>query len=626
MNSQYIESDNSYHRPSRDNSSGTVVIVGVITMLFVILTAVLAFMFVKDRNEKAAAATSESVEINTELIAVSTPVPTEVPPIQDYQNPLLYPATASMTGTVDATAIVAEELPSYRGLTESVLVDGTVTTGYTRETPIDFGNSLDYSLVAGITTYRGNNFRNTASFGYTNVVDGTLTQVWEYSDLGTRLASTQNFEWSGLSLTGQPLIVRWDDSVKYCMNIYPEKVYKENLTEVIVASLDGYLHFFDLDDGSQTRDPYYLGFSVKGTAALDPRGYPLIYIGQGDDNSDDGNFGIYVYSLIDGSRLYSYTAMDDGAYRTNWNAADSSPVVDRQTDELVWPSENGIIYTFKLNTNWNPTEGTISVDPTVVGYRYIYNDDSSNKMGVESSAAIYNGYAYFVDNSANLNCLDLNTMSMIWTLKLGDDSDISPVIEEENGVPMVYVGTEVDWQNGTGEYSGAAYTYKVNGLTGEVVWQTSQSCYTYNADSSDSDQNGGCVGNPIIGKKSISNLVIFSYSMTNGLASGNRLVAYDKQLGTVVWTYDMNIYSYSSPVDCYDEDGNAYIVIGDSLGQIHLINALDGSRITYIQASRLIGTDSETTDGVVFEASPVIYGDMMVIGTKSGSLFGIRIS
>ena len=87
----------------------------------------------------------------------------------------------------------------------------------------------------------------------------------------------------------------------------------------------------------------------------------------------------------------------------------------------------------------------------------------------------------------------------------------------------------------------------------------------------------------------------------------------------------MNIYSYSSPVDCYDENGNAYIVIGDSLGQIHLVNGLNGERITYIQTSRFIGTENETTSGIIFEASPAVYGNMMIIGTKSGSVFGVNI-
>ena len=80
----------------------------------------------------------------------------------------------------------------------------------------------------------------------------------------------------------------------------------------------------------------------------------------------------------------------------------------------------------------------------------------------------------------------------------------------------------------------------------------------------------------------------------------------------------MNIYTYSSPVACYTEDGNAYIIIADNFGQIHLVNGSTGERITYIQVS---SADS----GVTFEASPAVFGNTLVIGTTQGSVFGIRI-
>ena len=101
--------------------------------------------------------------------------------------------------------------------------------------------------------------------------------------------------------------------------------------------------------------------------------------------------------------------------------------------------------------------------------------------------------------------------------------------------------------------------------------------------------------------------------------------AYDKLTGNKVWEYNMNIYSYSSPVDVYDSDGNGYIIIGDSLGQIHLVDASTGERIKHIQTSRLIGTADETTNGIIFEASPAVYENRIIIGTKSGSIFAIDI-
>ena len=113
--------------------------------------------------------------------------------------------------------------------------------------------------------------------------------------------------------------------------------------------------------------------------------------------------------------------------------------------------------------------------------------------------------------------------------------------------------------------------------------------------------------------------------MTNGLASGNKVVAYDKDLGTVVWAYNMNIYSYSSPVDFYDSEGHAYLIICDSIGQVHMINAENGERITYIQTRRNLGQSNETSSGICIEASPIVYEGMLVVGTTSGSIFGIAV-
>jgi len=617
---QYIQPDNSYHQPSHDPSSGTMLLVVTLTIFSVVLTSVLAVIyFSKNRSDSIINTADGSNGLVDTYVAVATPTPTPVPALADYQNPLLYPATAQIS--IDGNTEIADNVsPSTRGITQNVISGSTILTEYTRESEINMGDPLYYSDIAGVITYRGNNFRNTAAFGYLTNSDGaidTLTTAWECRTGHSLLSSDMTFEWEGFQLTGQPLIVRWPSNMISSMNIYESAASKTNLTEVICACLDGYIYFYDLDDGTMTRDPIYTGVTVKGTPSLDPRGYPLLYVGQGDDNGEY-SFGMYIYSLIDGSLLYSYEGLDDGAYRMNWSAFDSSPLVDEDTDTLIWPCENGIIYTFKLNTQYTSGGASIQINPECTGYKYIFSDTQGRYLGVESSCAVYGGYCYFIDNNSNLICLDLNSFEMVWVFRTSDDSDLSPVLSEENGVPYIYIATEVDYQGGTGEYNGAAYTYKINALTGQEVWQTSQSCYTYNGETSATDQSGGCLGNPVIGKGEIENLVIFSYAMTNGLTSGNRLVAYNRDTGTEVWHYDMNIYTYSSPVACYTEDGKAYIIIADSVGQIHMVDGLTGERITYIQVESSSGS-------VSFEASPAVFGNTLVIGSTTGSVFGIRI-
>ena len=73
-----------------------------------------------------------------------------------------------------------------------------------------------------------------------------------------------------------------------------------------------------------------------------------------------------LIDLSKGDILYEHGADDTDALRTdnkNWSAYDSAPLVDAETDTLIWPGENGLIYVIKLNTQYDKEAGTISVSP-----------------------------------------------------------------------------------------------------------------------------------------------------------------------------------------------------------------------------------------------------------------------
>ena len=71
------------------------------------------------------------------------------------------------------------------------------------------------------------------------------------------------------------------------MNMYDWAKEDDELVEVIYATMDGNVYFLDLNTGKKTRDTLTLGYTFKGAGALDPRGYPLLYLGAGYD-SDRG--------------------------------------------------------------------------------------------------------------------------------------------------------------------------------------------------------------------------------------------------------------------------------------------------------------------------------------------------
>ena len=232
--------------------------------------------------------------------------------------------------------------PKNWGISWDIIQNGSIVDNFTRQDPINFGHGSEYTTLEGIVTFRGDNYRSGATYGTANVINETVSQLWS-SNIGSFNG------WPGSGWTGQPLIVRWDDETKSIMNLYEAKKSKEDLVEVIYATLDGYVYFYDLEDGSYTRDPLWVGMNFKGAGALDPRGYPLMYVGSGDYASGKAP-RMYIISLIDGSILYERSGSDSFTKRSDWAAFDSSPLVDAETDTLIWPGESGILYTIKLNS------------------------------------------------------------------------------------------------------------------------------------------------------------------------------------------------------------------------------------------------------------------------------------
>lgn len=124
-------------------------------------------------------------------------------------------------------------------------------------------------------------------------------------------------------------MVRWSDEQRAQMNLNAEKKGKTGLIEVIYGTLDGKIYFLDAEDGQPTRDPINLGYPIKGSVSIDPRGYPLLYVGQGIPNNGDkrNTIGWRIYSLVDQAELYVQPGLTDLAHR-KWGAFDSVCLVD----------------------------------------------------------------------------------------------------------------------------------------------------------------------------------------------------------------------------------------------------------------------------------------------------------
>ncbi len=506
-------------------------------------------------------------------------------------------ATATPVPTVGPGLRSAGEVvspPSQFGLESIAVQNGERVDAYARTPEIHMGLSGEYTDVEGVTTFRGNNYRDSAAYGNIPGDPEELEIVWS-------VAVSQIDDWGGVGWTGQCAIVRWPEEVVRIMNVREDKKGGP-LTEVIYATLDGRVYFLDLYDGQATRPAINIGAPIKGSVTVDPRGYPLLYVGQGipEANGHSVDIGTRIFSLIDQQLLF-FLDGDDSFAQRSWYAFDAAPLVDGKTDTMLQVGENAILYLVKLNTDYDPEAGTISIDPKVD--RYVFRSRVSDQPGMENSLAVYNDYGYFVDNSGLLQCVDLNTLTCVWAGDTGDDTDATIVLEEEaDGTVALYTATE---REHSASYDENAYLRKINALTGEMLWKLPVKVYTSEGN------EGGSFATPALGKGELGDL-IFAH-MTRTPDDGATLMAVDKESGEVVWRVAMGSGGWSSPVCVYDASGKGYVLVGSSSGALRLYDGRTGRIISICDLEGNI------------EGSPAVFEDMLVVGTRGKRIFGVRI-
>ena len=586
----------------------------------------------------------KKVQSDKEDVLATTPVPTASLAPTATPNPAL-------PGDITVTRVDSAN-PSQFGFTSALKVNGKDKTSFTRTDSLSFGRDSEYSALPGITTFGGNNYRNSFTYGVATISDKRLREQWTKT-----IGALGN--WSGTGWTGQPLIVQWPIETVKVMNV--KQSFKDAatpLTEVIYPAMDGNIYFLDLETGNPTRDPINTGIVQKGTSCIDPRGYPLLFVGQGiPDKNEEGNPAAYVrvYSLISGEQIGQFGGFDWFARRA-WQAYDGSPMI--ANDTLVYGGENGIFYTVKLNAKFDAAAGTVSIEPDgLIKTRYEASGysgkdtEGSRWYGMESSVSAFRNYAFFTDNGGMLQCVDLNTMAIKYVVDVSDESDSSVVIDESyaDNTFYLYTGSQTR-KKGSDLSDGFGYSYqrKINGLTGAIVWEKRWIC-----SNGDSSASGGVVATPHVGRGQISNLVIYSFSLaalsgsntsttsdtpdpaatvaSDGTQSaaevlpqknaggtytlGGRIVAYDKSTGAIIWSIEQTNDYWASPVVVYDAQGKAYLIQCDRGGNVTMYDASNGTVLNSVDLGSRI------------DSTPAVFNNLLVVGTrgKGGSGKGPQI-
>ncbi len=487
------------------------------------------------------------------------------------------------------------------------VLDGAnkVITDTAGNPPVAFGDASTYASIPGVLAFRGNNYRNAPAHGSAAITEKKLSIAWTHE---TGDVKAEGSYWAGAGWTGQPLLVNWPQATKEAMGLSAAQIADPNFVEVIYSVVDGKVYRMDLATGADTKPPIDTGFAYKGSGSIDPRGYPLLYVGMGLNENGDIKNAPWRYRIIDlihDKEIGGLDGPDPAAPRDSWGAFDSSPLINAATDTLIEPAENGLIYKLKLNSRFDAAAKTVTVDPEVTKLRYTTGDD--NRHGIESSAVAYRNLMYAGDNDGYLVCWDATTLQVVWAVATGDDTDSTPVLKVEDGHPFVYTGNEFDKRGESGAAkSGPITVQKLDALTGEQVWK-------YEIDASyNKAVNGGVMSTPALGFGEVSDLIYYTVAATLNDKTGT-VVALDTKTGTVAWKRDM-AFGWSSPVLVQGDDGHVYGVLGDSNGVLHLFNPSTGADYSTLQLEKNI------------EASPAVYGNMLVVGTYAKKLYGIKLS
>ena len=91
------------------------------------------------------------------------------------------------------------------------------------------------------------------------------------------------------------------------------------------------------------------------------------------------------------------------------------------------------------------------------------------------------------------------------------------------------------------------------------------------------------------------------------------VLALDKATGREVWRLELPRSAWSTPTLVKDEGGESYLLQGGIGGVLRLLHARTGREVASLKLPGDI------------EASPAVFDDMVVLGTRSDRIHGIRI-
>ncbi|MDD3336823.1 MAG: PQQ-binding-like beta-propeller repeat protein [Eubacteriales bacterium] len=558
----------------------------------------------------------------SEPVTTTTPLVTPTPTVEPTATPTPTPEPTLAPDSTPLPALSAAASEEVTASLDTMKLKATLYSGgktvesFTRSSTISLLNPFttyaggsDYAIwkQAGVLTFRSGPLRQNAAYGTADVQSGKLTEAWK-QDIGSMKVSGGDVLY-GVNAPGQPVIVKWPTEVRQRMAILDEMRNVVALKEVIVAAQDGKIYFYNLLDGTPTREAYDLGAPSAGGLSVATNGTPILGVGQSHSKlaSKTVKSGYHLINLLKNTEALLINT--DGKERnSNYSGVLGSALFDSKTGSMIFGSQGGVLYTVELgkqSETYDYQAGKVTLGSTTQAYKSTVKGQDSKNTNIDSSVAMYNQYVYYGDRYGVVQCVDVNTLTNVWAFNSGDSIDATVALDlDDESTVALYTGNTILLQR----KGGVCTLRRLNALTGDVDWSYEVPDVVY-----DAKYSVGLEASPVVGQESISDLVIFT--VTNG-ASGSRMLALNKKTGAVEWQTDFTVETVSSPVAVYNEDGDAWIVQAMSDGQINLLNGKTGEVLDTLKLETQI------------KASPAVYGNMLVIGTTgkdTSAVYGIQI-
>ena len=435
--------------------------------------------------------------------------------------------------------------------------------------PVSSGSA--WGEVEGVLTFRGS---PTRSFYGRGPVPSQPSVVWTFPDSAMCAFSTvagETTQWCGTGWTGQPAVFERDDT-----------------TWVTFGAYDRNVHFLDGGSGERLMADFPTGDIIKGSATVDPDGYPIVYIGSRDNFlraiAIDRDEPIELWSL-------DANSVSPRQWNDDWDGAPL--VID---DYLFEGGENSVFHIVKLNRGYDDA-GLVMVDPELVFTAPGWDDELIASVGpnvsIENSVAISGNTAYFANSGGLVQGWDLTgleegaipTRTFRWWA--GDDVDASIVVDDEG---MLYVGVEYERGNQRSLDVGQLQKLDPSNPDDPLLWSIE--------DVGPLGERGLWATPAVYG-----NMI---YASTNG----GRLMGIDRYSGEILWEKTLPAPLWSSQVVVDD-----VLLQGDCGGVLHAFDVsepgIDPPEIWSVPV------------GGCIESTPVVWDGAIYVGTRGGQFHKI---